>query len=43
MERMLSDRRHNFIEKVTGDGIRFNIIRGERVEPFASVYAPDGR
>ena len=40
MERMLSEKRHNFVEMVSGDGIRFNIVRRERIESFAVVRAP---
>lgn len=40
MERMLSEKRHNFIELISGDGIRFNIVRKERVEEFVTISAP---
>jgi branched-chain amino acid transport system substrate-binding protein len=40
MERMLSDRRHSFVELMSGDGIRFNIVRKERVEEYVTVSAP---
>jgi branched-chain amino acid transport system substrate-binding protein len=40
MERMLSEKRHNFIELMSGDGIRFNIVRRERVEEFVTISAP---
>lgn len=37
MERMLSEKRHNFIEMMATDGIRFNIVRKERVEEFVTL------
>ncbi len=40
MERMLSEKRHNVIELMSGDGIRFNIVRRERVEEFVTISAP---
>jgi branched-chain amino acid transport system substrate-binding protein len=40
MERMLESRQHNFITLVTGEGIRFNIVRKERVEEYMTISAP---
>lgn len=40
MERMLMEKQHNFIELMSGDGIRFNIVRGEKVEEFVTISAP---
>jgi branched-chain amino acid transport system substrate-binding protein len=40
MERMLSEKQHNFIELVAADGIRFNIVRREKIEGFVTVSAP---
>ncbi len=37
MERMLSNRRHNFVDLMSGDGIRFNIVRNERIEEYVTV------
>jgi len=37
MERMLSQKRHNFIDLMSGDGIRFSIVRGERVEEYVTL------
>lgn len=39
MEKMLSERRHNFIELVAGHGIMFNIVRSENVEEYVKVSA----
>ncbi len=39
MEKMLSERRHNFVNLMAGDGIRFNIVRKERVEEYVTVSA----
>ena len=41
MERMFSERQHNFIELMSGDGIRFNIVRKERVEEYVTIFATD--
>ena len=40
MERMLSERQHSFVELMSGDGIRFNIVRREKVEEYVTVSAP---
>jgi branched-chain amino acid transport system substrate-binding protein len=40
MARMLDNRRHNFVALMSGDGIRFNIVRKERVEEYVTVSAP---
>jgi branched-chain amino acid transport system substrate-binding protein len=37
MERMLSNRRHNFVELISTDGIRLNTVRGEKVEEYGTV------
>jgi branched-chain amino acid transport system substrate-binding protein len=37
MERMLSEKRHNFISLVSGNGISFSIVRGERVEEYLTL------
>ena len=39
MEKMLSERRHNFVDLMSGDGISFNIVRRERVERYVTVSA----
>jgi ABC-type branched-subunit amino acid transport system substrate-binding protein len=37
MESMLNNKRHRFIDLVSSDGIRFNILRGDRVEEYATI------
>ncbi len=41
MEKMFNERKHNFVERMSGDGIRFKIVRKERVEEFVTVSASD--
>jgi hypothetical protein len=40
MERLLDNRRHRFVEMMSGDGIRFSTVRMEKVEDFMTVAAP---
>lgn len=39
MEKMFSERRHNFVDLMSGEGISFNIVRRERVERYVTVSA----
>ncbi len=41
MERMLEEKRHEFIALMAGDGIPFNIVRGGKVQRYVVLTASD--